>query len=104
MKLTKLKNKIDEALKLHDDYDVKIITDDEILEIEDCGIDSGRFNFNIEVDVPVVYEECNEYHIEDDIGIEYCSICVVYHSAEKECPGCELNKIKESVKKTLLSF
>jgi len=86
MKLTELKNKIDVALKLHDDYDVKIITTDEVLEIEDCGIDGGKFNFCIEVDIPAIYIECEGYHIEDDIGMEHCSICDVHYSVDEECP------------------
>lgn len=55
MKLTELKDKIDAALKLHDDYDVKIIAEDfmeyHTFDPDNIGIDEGRFNFNIYVDI-----------------------------------------------------
>jgi len=80
MKLTELKRCIDEALKLHDDYDVKV----NCKEINGCGVDSGRFNFNIHIDISLAL--CNEYHIKDDDSMEYCSICNCYYSADEECP------------------
>lgn len=97
MKLTELKNKIDEALRQHDDYDVRITTDDNFDEakVVDGEIDSGRFYFNIHIDVSSVL--CIGYHIEDDMGMEYCSICNCYYSADKECPGCELKKLRENL-------
>ena len=94
MKLTELKNKIDEALRLHDDYDVVITTDDNILDIEECGVDSGRFNFNVELDASVV---CEEYHIEEDDYMEHCSNCGVYHSRDGKCPSCNLRKLKKNL-------
>ena len=96
MKLTELKNRIDEALQLHSDYDVVI----DGLEIEGCEIGPGRFNFNIEVNE----EGCQEYHIEEDDNVVYCSTCDIYYPSGKDCPGCKFKKIKESVKKSLLPF
>ena len=86
MKLTELKEKIDEALKLHDDYDIKINYE----EIDECGIDSGRFNFNIYVNDQIF--GCDEYHIEEDEDMEYCNICSIYHSRDIKCSGCALKK------------
>jgi len=91
MKLIELKNKIDEALKLHDDYDVKVNHE----EIDECGIDSGRFNFNIFVDDQIF--DCDSYHIEYDDSVENCSICNVYYPADTECPSCELKRIKKNL-------
>lgn len=88
MKLTELKKKIDEALKLHSNYNVKIVTGD----VFESNIDSGRFNFNIHVDVSSL--RCDEYHIEDDEDMEYCSVCDVYYPDRIECPSCELKEIK----------
>ena len=103
MKLTELKEKINEALKLNDDYDVRILTDDwNDSIIVDGRIDSGRFYFNIHVDVTSVL--CEGYHIENDLGMKCCSICNVYYSVDEECPSCKLRNFKESVKKALLSF
>ncbi len=55
MKLTELKKKIDAALKLHDDYDVRIIAksfaDSHILDLDEAGIDRGRFNFDLYINV-----------------------------------------------------
>jgi len=101
MKLTELKNEMIKAFRQHGDYDIKIITDDRVFEIEDCGIDSGRFNFYIEVDIPVVYEECEGYHIEDDDLMNHCSICSIYYQTD-ECPGCILKKLRKDFR-TLLS-
>jgi len=84
MKLTELKNKIDEALKLHDDYDVKILTG----KVPDCSISSDRSDFNIHIDVP----EGEEYHIVEEEDMEYCRTCELYHLSGKECPGCKLKK------------
>ena len=89
MKLTELKDKIDEALKLHNDYDVKVNHE----EIDECGIDPGRFNFNIYA--PEL--ECDGYHIEGDEDMEHCSICTVYYPVDKECPSCELKRIKKNL-------
>lgn len=97
MKLTELKNSIDEALRQHSDYDVVVNG----LDIEDCGIDSGRFNFNIEVnDCP----ECDRFHINEDVYMEYCIDCNIYHPSGEHCPGCNIKKIKKSVKKALLPY
>ena len=96
MKLTELKNSIDEALKQHSDYDVVI----DGLDIEGCGVDLGRFNFNIGIDG----FKCDEYHIEEDDSMVYCSICEIYYPSGKDCPGCKIKKIKESVKKALLPY
>ena len=55
MKLTELKEKIDEALKLHDDYDVRIVTrafaQDHMLDLDEASIDLGRFNFDLYINV-----------------------------------------------------
>lgn len=101
MKLTELKEKIDEALRLHDDYDVRILTGDDFDETKviDGEIDSGRFYFNIYVDLSSVL--CIGYHIEDDMGMEHCSICNVYYSSDEECPGCTLKKLREDFKAVL---
>ena len=96
MKLTELKRCIDEALKLHDDYDVRILTDDwNDSIIVDGRIDSGRFNFNIHVDVTSVL--CEDYHIEEDDSMGNCSICNCYYSVDKKCPRCELKKLKKNL-------
>ena len=92
MKLTELRNQIDEALKLHDDYDVKIVLED-VTDIEDIGIDPGRFNFNIYVEDKSF--SCYDYHIEEDEDMEHCGICSVYYSTDKECPSCELKELKK---------
>ncbi len=55
MKLTELKEKIDAALKLHDDYDVKILVEDYMdyhtLDADEVNIDPGKFNFNISINI-----------------------------------------------------
>ena len=51
MKLTELKNKIDEALKYQSDYDV-VVDGLELYHthIDDCGITSDKRNFYIGID------------------------------------------------------
>jgi len=90
MLLTELKEKIDDALKLHQDYEVKVNE----TEIDECGIDSSRFNFNIFVDDQIF--NCDEYHIEEDDSIILCDKCNIYYPNDNECPGCELNQIKKN--------
>ncbi len=90
MKLTELKSSIDAALRLHDDYDVKV----NCKELDECRIDPGRFNFNIHSSE----FECESYHVEEDTGMEHCNICNVYYSAAEECPSCELKVIKKKIK------
>ena len=55
MKLTELRDKINEALKMNDDYEVKIVAEafsqNHILDIDDAGIDRDRFNFNLCINV-----------------------------------------------------
>ncbi len=55
MKLTELKEKIDEALKLHDDYDVRIVAEafaqDHMLDLDGANIDRDRFNFDLYINV-----------------------------------------------------
>lgn len=106
MKLTELKKKIDEALKIHDDYDVKIITEDDfdrcIDEPDDCGVDPGRFIFYIHVDVSIIREECDKYHIDDDDSMELCSVCDIYHSDKIECPKCWSIRMKKKIKELTL--
>lgn len=90
MKLTELKNSIDEALRYQSDYDVVING----LDIEGCGISPDRFNFNIEMNK---YLMCEEYHIEEDDEMSYCNSCDLYHTSGKDCPGCELKINKKAL-------
>ena len=99
MKLTELKDSINEALKLHDDYDIRILTDEVHVEIEAVrsGIDSGRFCFNIYVNT--VVWPCERYHVEDDDMMECCSHHDLYHLDTEKCPACQLMYIKQKLKK-----
>jgi Zn finger protein HypA/HybF involved in hydrogenase expression len=92
MKLTELKNKIDEALRLQDDYDVKV----NYKEIDECNIDDGRFNFNIFADDQIF--DCDRYHIVDDDEMEYCESCEMYYPSGKDCPGCKLKELRKRLK------
>lgn len=64
MKLTELRDKINEALRLHDNYGVKIIAEnfieDHILEIDTVGIAVGRFNFHIRTDITSLIDSYTE--------------------------------------------
>jgi len=94
MKLTEIKNSINEALRLQDDYDVRIITEDGSVDKMECGVDSGRFNFNIYTDLP----SCEEYHIENDDDMRYCSKCKIHIPSGESCPGCELKEVRKRLK------
>lgn len=97
MKLTELKDKIDEALKMNDDYEVVMKTsNDEIIpHIDDCNIGPGRRSFMIDLED----FGCEEYHIDNDEDMEYCSTCDIYYPESIKCPGCELNRLKTQTKK-----
>lgn len=86
MKLTELRDKIKEALKLHEDYDVFIKIDDEEIKphIDDCNISSSRYSFLIRIK-----NECDIYHIED---MKYCNVCDIYYPNHIECPSCRLKE------------
>ncbi len=95
MWLTELKNEIDKALTRCDDFEVKLIVNEQQIGVDSCGIDPGRFVFNIMADNKIY--NCDEYHIEEDDSLELCSICGVYHSNEDVCPKCELISFKKVI-------
>lgn len=95
MKLTELKNEMIKAFKQHGDYDVKIVTNDDILEIKECGLNPSRYIFEIYADVSKL--QCEGYHIEDDDLMEHCSNCDIYHQRDIKCPGCVLIKLKKNL-------
>ncbi len=99
MLLSELKQEIDAALKMQDDYVVKIRVNEVELSIEDAGVNADRFNFLIVADEDEAENklQCLDYHIDDDEEMEFCDTCNVYYVIGDECPKCKLTKLQSEL-------